>query len=228
MLHFHKQLTYTLVTSCDVGFTATVLYVHVYNWYCTHVQACKLFLQSRMLQSGTCNWKEVPLSWVSKGAQSGIEHFEGEALQDWHTPQTSTLGNVFSSWSIPLPVAMLRSPEGYQKTARGTLQAKRPCSKWHSPPTFLCHCCCVHGVKHQFPKTAVCFVVHAYDPYFCVCHAACKNYISHVHQHTTFLSSSCQQYGAHIQMRRKTLSRWATNVNCQVVSNSCCTKVLVS
>ena len=57
------------------------------------------------------------------------------------------------------------------------------------------------------PETAVCFVVHVYDPYFCVCHAACKYYISHVHQHTTFLSSSCQQSGAHIQMRRKTLSR---------------------
>ena len=78
------------------------------------------------------------------------------------------------------------------------------------------------------PETAVCFVVHAYDPYFCVCHAACKHYISHVHQHTTFLSSSCQQSGAHIQMRRKTLSRWATNINCQVVSNSCCTRVLAS
>ena len=36
-----------------------VWYVRAYSWCCTYAQACKPFLQSRLLHSGTCNWNEA-------------------------------------------------------------------------------------------------------------------------------------------------------------------------
>lgn len=52
-----------------------------------------------------------------------------EKLSETDVPLKHQHWTMFSGLpSIPLPVAMLRSPEGYPTSSTGTLQAKRPCS----------------------------------------------------------------------------------------------------
>ena len=62
----------------------------------------------------------------------------------------------------------------------------------------------------------------------CACLAARRDYISCVYQHTTLLSSSCEQHGPDFQLRSEAVPRCELLLQCQALTCSCCTNIVVS